>query len=271
MKRILISALVIFLIFQFSSCGSDNPVSTITPGNNNFTKVYTVDSLNYRFELYSNLGNVLYVGYNEIGFKVFVDGAEKTTGFVKYNATMKHLSGPGHATPVKNIFEYDGANKMFMGYACYIMLSDSTSFWYGDYNYNGEFEIRQRNFDVAPGTGSQMRFFLHLPTSRMYLLTLISPKLPVTGLNEYKTILHYTLNESVYYEVDSASMHIRPWMPSHGHGSSSNVDPVHTKNGIYEGKVNFNMPGMWFVYDSIKVNNDWITPSPPIYFVFDVR
>jgi hypothetical protein len=158
-----------------------------------------------------------------------------------------------------------------MGYACFIMLSDSTSFWFGDYNYNNEFEIKQRNFDVTLGTGSQMRFFLHLPTSRIYLLTLISPKLPVVGLNEYKSILHYTLNETVYYEADSAVMHIRPWMPSHGHGSSSNINPVHTKNGIYEGKVNFTMPGQWFVYDSIKVNNDWITPTPPIYFVFDVR
>ncbi|MNR44863.1 hypothetical protein D3C85_1636520 [compost metagenome] len=36
-----------------------------------------------------------------------------------------------------------------------------------------------------------------------------------------------------------------PEMPSMGHGSPNNVEPVITKNGIYKGKVNFTMTGDW--------------------------
>jgi len=157
MRKIIIH-IFISLMPGFYSCNNQNPISS-PPVNNNFVKVLTVDSLNYRFELYNNSDSILYVGYNEIGIKVYVDGAEKTGGFVKYKATMRHLAGPGHSTPVKNVFEYDAGLKMFMGYVNFTMLSDSsTSFWLGDYNYNNEFEIKQRNFDVVLGTGSQMGF-----------------------------------------------------------------------------------------------------------------
>jgi len=60
-------------------------------------------------------------------------------------------------------------------------------------------------------------------------------------------------------------------MPSPGIGSGNNINSVYTKNGIYQGKVSFTTPGQWFVYDSIKVNNVWVTPTPPIYFVFEVN
>jgi hypothetical protein len=43
-------------------------------------------------------------------------------------------------------------------------------------------------------------------------------------------------------------------MPSMGHGSPNNVNPVHTSNGHYLGKVNFTMSGFWRVHLTIKKN-----------------
>jgi hypothetical protein len=43
----------------------------------------------------------------------------------------------------------------------------------------------------------------------------------------------------------SYSCHIYPWMPSMGHGSPNNVDPVHITQGHYNGDVNFTMTGDW--------------------------
>lgn len=34
-------------------------------------------------------------------------------------------------------------------------------------------------------------------------------------------------------------------MPSMGHGSPNNVNPVHIEKGHYRGKVNFTMTGEW--------------------------
>jgi len=262
--------LILFSGLLFFSCKGEDTVAPVEPLSE-YTKVLTVDSANYKFELYSANGSMLFVGYNELGIKVFENNVEKTDGFVRYTPSMFHTGGQTHKTPYQEIFNYDAQKKMFTGYAVYIMLSDTTSFWISDYNYNDAFIVKRKFFDVYTGTGSQMRFWYDISTNYSYLLTLIQPTDPKVGLNTFKGILHRRVDNSNYSEVDSANMYIRPWMPSHGHGSSSNVNPVLLHKGIYEGKVNFTMAGTWFVYDSISVNNQFITSNPPIYFVFDVR
>jgi hypothetical protein len=262
--------LLIFTVI-FASCGKDNSVAPVDPVTNNYVKVLTVDSANYKVEMYNDNSNFLYVGYNEVGFKFFENNVEKKTGVFKYIPVMYHTVGKGHSTPVQPEFTYDNAKGMFTGYVCYSMLSDSsTSFWFADYNYNDEILIKKKQFNVITGVGNQMRIWLNPVDTILYYLTLITPKDPLVGLNDFKVILHQTSDQTSYSEVNNAQMFIRPWMPSHGHGSSSNVNPVLTSHGRYEGKSNFTMPGQWFVFDSIVVNNQTIT-NQYLYLVFDAR
>lgn len=58
------------------------------------------------------------------------------------------------------------------------------------------------------------------------------------------------------YEVE-----INPEMPSMGHGSPNNVNPVHTAKGHYTGKVNFTMTGLWRVHIKLKKNGSVISES----------
>ena len=263
--------LLILILFAVvvSSCGSENTVAPPTE-TNSYIKVLTIDSANIRIEMYNENSSILFVGYNEIGFKVFVNNAEQKTGFFKYTPVMFHTAGPGHSTPVQSEFYYDNSKGMFSGYVCYSMLSDTTSFWFADYNYNNQFTIKRQQFDVVQGVGNQMRIWFDASANMLYYLTLIAPKDPVLGLNDFKVILHKSADQISYSEVSNAQMYIKPWMLSHGHGSSSNVNPAFTSYGKYEGKANFTMPGQWFVYDSIVVNNQTIS-SPSLYLVFDVR
>ena len=150
--------ITLFLLAGIASCGGDNPVST-TPVSNNYLQVLTIDSANIRIEMYNENSSILYVGYNEIGFKVFIDNAERTSGVFKYTPVMFHTAGPGHSTPVQSEFLYDASKGMFTGYVCYSMLSDTTSFWYADYNYDNQYSIKKRQFDVVQGTGNQMRIW----------------------------------------------------------------------------------------------------------------
>ncbi|MFZ4592247.1 MAG: FixH family protein [Ignavibacteria bacterium] len=262
--------LLLISAILFASCNKENIVTPTDPVSN-YSKVLTIDSANVKIEMYNENSSILYVGYNEIGFKIFSNNVELKTGFLKYAPIMFHTSGPGHSTPVQSEFTYDNSKGMFTGYVCYSMLSDSsTSFWFADYNYNNEFYFKRKQFDVVLGTGNQMRIWFDAVNNVLYYLTLITPKDPKVGLNDFKIILHKTIDQSSYTEVSNAQMFIRPWMPSHGHGSSSNVNPVFTSYGKYEGKANFTMPGQWFVYDSIVVNNQTIS-TPFLYLVFDAR
>jgi hypothetical protein len=46
-----------------------------------------------------------------------------------------------------------------------------------------------------------------------------------------------------------------PDMPSMGHGSPNNENPVHTAIGHYKGKINFTMTGEWRITCNVKRAN----------------
>lgn len=253
------------------SCNKDNSLNSIETGNSEYIKIYTAESGNKKIEAWSVNGNTFFYGYNNIGFRVFENGVEKKTGFLKFYPKMYHeLGSPMHSSPVSENFYFDNNKGFFTGYASFTMLSDSLSFWYGFHNYNNEFSIDSVLFNVAVST-NQIRAWDNIYTGHTYILTLINPNFPKVGLNSFECLLHKTDDDKIFTEITDALMYIRPWMPSHGHGSSSNENPVYTSEGIYRGKANFTMSGIWEVYDSISVSGQFITPKPPPKFIFDVR
>jgi hypothetical protein len=271
--KYLIPLLFLTGLFLYS-CNND-PVSQenqiIPTDSSNYSKIYTAESGGVKFEMWSATGNGLFFGYNDIGFKVFINGVEKKSGFVKFYPKMYHsLSSPMHSSPVKSSFPYDNSKKLFLGYACFTMLSDSSSFWYGFYNYNDESHVDSVSFNVSILASNQMKLWDDMYGGYSYTLTLINPMHVVLGANTFTCLMHRTQDDKNYYEVDSAQMIIKPWMRVHGHGSTGNVNPVWKGNGIYEGKAMFTMPGNWDVYDTIKINGTTVTKSPPPYFSFDI-
>lgn len=265
-----LTILIVFIIF--TGCNSNSPVDPANNNtNSNYVKINTIEQGTAKFEQYSASGSVLNYGYNDIGFKVFVSGVEKKTGSVYYQPKMFHFLGsPWHSSPVSTVFNYDSDKQMFMGYASFTMISDSTGSWFGFYNYNNEAFIDSVRFTVSVNTTNQVRAWDDMVGGHTYVLSLIEPMNAKVGLNNMSFILHQTNNDKVYTEVNGAEMFIKTWMPSHGHGSSNNVNPASTGNGRYSGKANFSMSGGWEVYDSIVYNGGTITKSPSPKFLFDV-
>jgi len=66
-----------------------------------------------------------------------------------------------------------------------------------------------------------------------------------TGTNEVDFLVHRTTDGFTYAPMEDLAMTITPTMPSMGHGSEGNADPVHLHNGWYQGSVNFTMTGEW--------------------------
>ena len=270
MKKILLLFIPAIL---FYSCKSDSPVSPNTgntPGN--YSKLYSYESNGTKFELWSASGQSLYIGYNDIGFKVYINGNEQKSGFVKFHPMMFHsLNGPVHSSPVSDVFNFSNDKNLFTGYACFIMLSDSGSHWYCNLNYNDVSQADTVPFNVLNLSSNQLKYWDDIYGGHTYILSLIKPLSPILGANTFTCILHRTNDDIHYIEVDSAQMFIRPWMAAHGHGSSNNQDPIGLGGGLYEGKAMFTMPGDWVVYDSIKINGSFITHNPPPQFSFPVQ
>lgn len=264
---------IIILLFVLIFCACSDNVTNTGNGNNTSTylKILTVDSAGIKFELWNLNYPVLYSGYNDFGFKVFINGIEKKTGFVKYRPVMYHEGGSSHTTPAGEYFYYDEQKSLFIGYACFLMASDSsTSFWFADYNYNDELIIKQNQFSVRPAINFQMRFWVDIHTMILYSLSIISPKNnPVIGNNEFKCILHKKDTNEIYHEVDSAEMFINSSMVQNNM-IINNQNPVWIGGGKYLGSVNFTGSGKWVVSDSIKYRGNIITGDILPKFFFDV-
>ena len=268
MKPILI---FLFSAILFYSCSGDNPVT----GNNNtadtYVKIITAENNNTRFEMWSATGDSLMTGYNKIGFKVFENDQPKTSGFVKFFAKMYHLGATDmHATPVQPAYYYDDGLQMFTGYIVMLMPSDSTSMWYGYYNYNDLLNIDSAQFDVGWETRTKFKIFVDLNASLSYLITVLSPLDPARGLNDFRCMLHESPNFINFTQVTSAQMYTRVYLDSLNHTSAGNINPIANPEGIYEGRLNFDYPGLWRVYDSVYYNNKWITENGTPYIVFQV-
>lgn len=263
--------LILIIAFFYTGCSSDDLIDPYKSAEI-YQKIITAENGNVKFEVWTIGNDTLMTGYNKVGFKVFENGNEKTTGFVKFYAKMFHFtSSEFHATPIEPQYNYDAAAGMFTGYIIMLMPGDSTSRWYGYYNYNNELSVDSIRFDVGWDQKTKFKIFSDLGAELSYLITMISPETPVTGNNEFKCLLHESPNFVDFTQVNSANMFLTPRLDSLNHTSEGNVNPVYIGDGIYKGNVNFDYQGGWKVYDSIYYNNRCITQNGTPYIYFDVR
>lgn len=248
---------------------------SVTSGSENgltFLKLYTVERDSVKFEVYSAEGNSMYYGYNDIGFKVYVSGSEKKNGYVKYYPVMYHaLGGPGHSSPVSEKYNYNSDYGLFTGYVCFTMISDSSSYWYADYNYNDTSFVDSVYFQVGTSDGKQLSYWDDVNGGNTYCLTLIKPMSAAMGSNIISFMLHRTNDDKRFYEVDSASMFLKTYYVIGIVTSTGNVNPVWKGNGRYEGSVNLTKSGKWHVQDTIYYNNNRITKTTPPDFILTVN
>ncbi|MCE1164007.1 MAG: hypothetical protein LWX07_01235 [Bacteroidetes bacterium] len=261
--------IILFLSAVFCSCNKSDSLFTGPETNAVYLKLYSAVNDSVRFDVYSASNYEMQYGYNDIGFRVFVNGAEKKTGYVKYLPMMYHdVGGPGHSSPVSEKYYYSSEYDMFTGYACFTMLSDSSAFWFANYNYNDELAADSVFFRVIYTAGRQLSYWDDIYGGNTYCLTLVKPMASVIGSNVFTVILHRTTDDKHFYEVDSAEMRLKTYLETGGSVSSGGLNPVWKGGGMYEGSVNFNKTGTWHVQDTIYYHNNKITKTNPPDFVF---
>ena len=84
-----------------------------------------------------------------------------------------------------------------------------------------------------------------LDNGNKLVISYLLPTQPKVGVNDFEITIHERITGMDFQPVENYTVTMTPDMPSMGHGSPNNVDPVHTANGHYKGKVNFTMTGMW--------------------------
>lgn len=97
--------------------------------------------------------------------------------------------------------------------------------------------------EVAPGSRVQA---ITDGDERLFV-TLVEPRQPRVGMNDAVLAVHRRETMMSFPGVADLTAHVEPGMPSMGHGSPGNVDPVAAGDGLYRGALNFTMTGDWRV------------------------
>jgi hypothetical protein len=161
-----------------------------------------------------------------------------------------------HSAPVENP-EETAINEVFPGAVAFVMPTAMDGIWkLGVSVHNHKIDKEgEAEFDITVDnpTPSVMTVFSALaPDNNKLVLSILEPSKPKVGMNDIEFTIHRKASMMDWPADDSYTIEITPEMPSMGHGSPNNVNPVSSGNGHYKGKVNFTMTGEWRVNVVVK-------------------
>jgi hypothetical protein len=269
-NSIVLFSLIVLLFITIFSCQKND---TLNPNTISFPKIAETATNNNAYTVQMFAPENLFVGYNKLYFKVTQANGGQTVS----QATLKFLPLMdmvtfSHACPVENPQSTMNVDGYFEGAVLFSM--PGTDSW---------------TLDVALDAGGirdTAHFALHevsgtSPTRKIvvidslangsggwiitkYPMSLVLPDAWSVGSNKFEFTVHRMASMMDFPAVTDLTFEITPEMPSMGHGSPNNVNPVHTANGHYVGSVNFTMTGDWRIHLTVKKGDRLI--SDRMYF-----
>lgn len=218
------------------------------------------DSANVTVGVYAD--GELTVGYNNLYMVMYEKGTVNmlSDGHVTFEPYMNMHTGMTHACPVESPHDPTPDNGVYHGAAVFIMPSGSST---GDWKLKVSLHNHANNQDgevegditvKAPST-PRLYSFISPVDSASYFVSLVEPSSPEVGLNDFEVTVHKRESMMNFPFESTLQVEIEPEMPTMGHGSPDNVNPIHYSMGHYKGTVNFTMTGYWKVNMTIKDAN----------------
>ncbi len=219
-----------------------------------------ITSINEKITLWSDAA--LTTGFHMIYLSV-KDATNKNVN----NATVSFQSlmdmgSMKHSSPVEQP-AYDNASGLYAGAIVFTMPS-GTHKWIVDVTVNGE--IKTMEVDIPAAKTKVVGSYVGTDGNK-YVVALIPSKKWEVGLNEVEILI--CKNQMMSFPpVDDFKISFTPEMPSMGHGSPNNVNPVNIGNGRYKGKVNYTMTGNWRFHFKLSKNDVVIVEDATIDILF---
>jgi hypothetical protein len=161
-----------------------------------------------------------------------------------------------HACPVENPGENSNADGFFEGAVLFSMPGMDNSWSLAvDIDVSGKTGTSQFPISSVTATtpGKKIVVIDSLSNGQgswiitKHPVSIVEPSEWKVGNNQFEITVHTMQSMMSFPCCDLMTVEITPEMPSMGHGSPNNVNPVSTGNGHYAGTVNFTMTGAWRV------------------------
>lgn len=281
MKRLFTLVAIASLPFLVLSCKKKEtkPEETETPTPTDVTPANLM-KLGETFISGSTAKAVVYgtkepeTGYNEIYVALYdsVDGSKLNAG--RFNVLpMMDMGTMKHSAPVENTTDSATTNGYFKSGVIFSMPGTASQWWL-DLSFTNAKNKRSGTgkFNLAVKSSSPSKLkstVVAADNNSSIFISFVNPVKPVVGINDFEVVLNKKKNMMEYMPIDDYTIEIEPTMPSMGHGSPNNVNPVLTSQGHYKGKVNFTMSGLWRI--SLKLYKNGTLVSGDQYFEITIE
>ena len=254
---------ILLLMISLTACEKDN--KTAPDNTSDMVMISQTDSKGGDFTVELMAKDTLFAGYN----KLYLNIKDKSSGSAVTNATVKlyplmNMMMAKHAAPVENPGENADANGYFEGAVVFVMPSNSSEYWSmgATIAANGMSDTVSFAIPVVKNPEEARVINVVSPIDSVtYFISLVEPMAPKVGMNDLEFAVHYKKNMMSFPAVDDLTISFVPEMPSMGHSSPNNVDPVFMEDGHYKGQVNFTMTGWWKLNLTLKKGNTLISDN----------
>ncbi len=246
---------ILILILSISSCKKDDTEKSPVVNLTKITEGYAAGA-GTKVELYTTQ-SVINAGYTKFYIALYdsVTGKRVEDAHIKLTPMMD-MGTMMHSSPYENPESEQAVNHLFPCSVTFIMSSAGGS-WTLKIEVHNHLNNKE-GFLTIPLTvnepvKSRQKSFTASHNGVKYFISLIEPSKPKTGINDFEIAIYKKASMMSWPADSSLSVSITPEMPTMGHGSPNNVNPVHTGKGHYKGKVNFTMTGLW------RINLDFMS------------
>lgn len=228
------------------SCAENEPQADPTIGLVKITEGYALGA-GAKVELWAK--EALFTGYNQlfVALKDSVNNNLIVEADVNFHPLMTMMGGMQHGCPEEDP-QHDAVNKLFPGAMVFIMPTSDMGTWELAIDVvneqNGKSGVAEFEIIVTDPPSPMLKSFL-TPEEDKYFMSYLFPESPKVGVNDFTVVANEMASMMDFPGVEDLTIVLTPEMPSMGHGSPNNVNPVHEEAGHYNGKVNFTMTGDW--------------------------
>ena len=248
---------IIYAMLSISSCSkSDLPEPSPIANLTKITEGYALGA-SAKVEVYASSA-IINTGYTKFYLAVY----DSITGTALQQAAislmpMMDMGTMQHSSPFENPASNQAIDQLFPCSVVFTMPSTAGKWTVKIMiNINGKMGSLTVPVNVIEPAKSKMKSFTSLHNGAKYFIALIEPSAPKIGINDMEIAIYKKESMMSFPADNSFSIVLTPEMPTMGHGSPNNVNPVSVGNGHYKGKVNFTMTGYWKLNLDFKVGSE---------------
>ncbi|MEN7546900.1 FixH family protein [Rapidithrix thailandica] len=248
---------ILFTLSLFTACSDDDEAAPKinTQGLVKIKEGYALGAAT-KVEIYTQESP--FVGFNKFFIALFDSASENVSQEAEIELMpMMQMSQMSHSAPFVNpVFHQE--THLYAGAVVFIMPSGEMGKWTLGLKVKNKGKTGMTSFHMEVEEPETERVYSFMNGEEKIFVSLVSPDAPETGVNDFAVAIHKRVGMMDFPAVTDYQVKITPEMPTMGHGSPNNVHPVHMENGIYQGKVNFTMTGLWRIHITLEKGEEVI-------------